>query len=201
VRVVSFKAPSGEELSHDYLWRSVKALPERGGIGIFNRSYYEEVAAVRVHAELLDKEKLPPDLMGKSIWEHRFQDINGFERYLVRNGIVVLKFFLHLSKKEQKRRLLERVNKHEKNWKLSPSDIAEREFWDDYMKTWEETINQTSSEWAPWYIVPADHKWHSRIAVADLIVSKMESLKLSYPATTKEQEVLIEKARTILEAE
>lgn len=200
-QVHSFKAPSTEELSHDFLWRNMKALPERGGIGIFNRSYYEEVLVVRVHPELLDLQRLPPMDKGKDIWKHRFDEINNFEKYLVRNGIVVLKFFLNLSKDEQKRRLLARINRPEKNWKFSMNDAKERAHWDDYMKAFEDALNHTSTEHAPWYIVPADNKWFTRTVVADVIVEKLKSLNLSYPKLSKEHMKHLSEAKELLENE
>ena len=200
-QVHSFKAPSAEELDHDFLWRSMKALPERGGIGIFNRSYYEEVLVVRVHPELLDLQKLPPGAKGKDIWKHRFDEINYFEKYLVRNGIVVLKFFLNLSKVEQKRRLLARIDTSEKNWKFSLSDATERTHWDEYMTAFEETFHHTSTEWAPWYIIPADNKWFTRTVVADVIIEKLKSLNLSYPAVSKEHRQHLLEAKALFENE
>lgn len=200
-QVHSFKAPSAEELSHDFLWRSMKALPERGGIGIFNRSYYEEVLVVRVHPENLDAQRLPPRAMGKNIWKHRFNEINNFEKYLVRNGIVVLKFFLNLSKEEQKRRLLARIDTPEKNWKFSIADAKERVHWNDYMNAFEDTLNHTSTEHAPWYIIPADNKWFTRTVVADVIVEKLKSLKLSYPVVSEEHRQHLLDAKELLENE
>jgi PPK2 family polyphosphate:nucleotide phosphotransferase len=179
--VHAFKQPSPEELDHDYLWRASKELPRRGHIGIFNRSYYEEVLVVRVHDDLLRAERLPPSLVTKHIWKERFDDIRAFECYLTRNGIVVRKFFLNVSKEEQKRRFLERLKEPEKNWKLSPSDVAERERWDDYMNAYEEMIAHTATAHAPWYVVPADNKWFTRVVVAEVIVETLESLKLRYP--------------------
>ena len=200
-QVHSFKAPSAEELGHDFLWRNMKALPERGGIGIFNRSYYEEVLVVRVHPEILDVQRLPPIAKGKNIWKHRFEEINNFEKYLVRNGIVVLKFFLNLSKDEQKRRLLARINKPEKNWKFSINDAKERAHWDDYMNAFEDTLNHTSTEHAPWYIIPADNKWFTRTVVADVIVEKLKSLNLNYPTVSEEHMKHLLEAKTLLENE
>jgi PPK2 family polyphosphate:nucleotide phosphotransferase len=197
----SFKAPSHEELDHDFLWRSAKALPERGRICIFNRSYYEEVLVVRVHPELLEAQRLPPDTDRKRIWKDRFQEINHFEKYLVRNGIIVLKFFLHLSKAEQRRRLLARIDTPEKNWKFSASDVKERGYWDDYMEAYEEALSHTSTEWAPWYIVPADHKWFTRTVVADVIVRRLKQLKLSYPKISAANREQLEKCKKILEQE
>ena len=190
-----------EELDHDFLWRSMKALPERGGIGIFNRSYYEEVLVVRVHPQILDLQRLPPGATGKDIWKHRFDEINSFEKYLVRNGIVVLKFFLNLSKGEQKRRLLARIDRPEKNWKFSLADAKERAYWDDYMNAFEDIFNHTSTEWAPWYIIPADHKWFTRTVVADVIVEKLKSLKLSYPVVSEEHRQHLLEAKELLEKE
>ena len=200
-QVHSFKAPSDEELDHDFLWRSAKALPERGNIGIFNRSYYEEVLVVRVHPELLERQKLPAELTGKKLWKHRFDAINEFEKYLVRNGIVVLKFFLNISKEEQLRRLLARINTPEKQWKFSYRDPKERLYWDEYMDYYEEAFNHTSTEHAPWYIIPADHKWFTRAAVADVIVEKLKSLKLKYPVLSKADRKLLLEGKAILESE
>jgi len=180
-QVFSFKAPTSEDLDHDYLWRCVKCLPERGRIGIFNRSYYEETLVVRVHPEFLQKQKLPPELVGKGIWKDRFQDIRGFERYLIRNGVRVCKFFLHVSKKEQKRRFLERIENPQKNWKFSADDTKEREFWDDYMEAYEEMIRHTATKEAPWYVVPANNKWFTRMVVASAVIDALASLKLAYP--------------------
>jgi PPK2 family polyphosphate:nucleotide phosphotransferase len=180
-QVYSFKTPSSEELNHDYLWRSMQCVPERGRIGIFNRSYYEELLVVRVHPEVLKNERIPPALLTKDIWQERFQDIHGFERYLWRNGIVTRKFFLNLSKKEQKRRFLARLEHPEKNWKFSSADVRERECWDDYMKAYEDMIVHTASGHAPWYVIPADNKWFTHVAVAAAIVETMEDLKLAYP--------------------
>lgn len=200
-QVHSFKAPSAEELSHDFLWRNMKALPERGGIGIFNRSYYEEVLVVRVHPELLDLQRLPPMAKGKNIWQHRFDEINHFEKYLVRNGIVVLKFFLNLSKAEPKRRLLARINRPEKNWKFSINDAKERAYWDDYMNAFEDALNHTSTEHAPWCIIPADNKWFTRTVVADVIVEKLKSLDLSYPTVSEDHVQHLREAKELLENE
>jgi len=180
-QVYSFKSPSSEDLDHDYLWRCTKSLPNRGHIGIFNRSYYEEVLVVRVHPEFMAKQKLPPKLVGKKIWEHRFEDIRNFEQYLARNGVVVRKFFLHVSKKEQKRRFLERIDNPSKNWKFSSNDASERDFWDDYMEAYEEMIQGTASDEAPWYVVPADNKWFTRVVVASAVIETLASLDLAYP--------------------
>jgi PPK2 family polyphosphate:nucleotide phosphotransferase len=185
-QVTSFKAPSSEELDHDYLWRCARRLPERGVIGLFNRSYYEETLIVRVHPELLKKQKLPLDLITKNIWKERFKDIRKFERYLTRNGIAVHKFFLHLSKKEQKKRFLERIDKPEKNWKFSANDVQERNHWDDYMEAYEDMIRHTATEEAPWYIVPADNKWFTHLIVAAALVDVLASLDLKYPQSSKE---------------
>jgi PPK2 family polyphosphate:nucleotide phosphotransferase len=179
--VYSFKSPSAEDLDHDYLWRCIKDLPNRGQIGIFNRSYYEEVLVVRVHPEFLAKQKLPPQLVGKNIWEERFEDIRNFERYLARNGVVVRKFFLHVSKKEQKRRFLERIEDPLKNWKFSSNDANERDFWDDYMGAYEQMIQETATKDAPWYVVPADNKWFTRVVVAGAVIETLASLDLAYP--------------------
>lgn len=201
VAVTSFKAPSTEELRHNFLWRCVKALPERGLLGIFNRSYYEEVLIVRVHPEILDHEPLPAESKGKEIWKHRYEDINTFERHLVRNGTLILKFFLHVSKEEQKKRFLERIDTAEKNWKFSATDLKERARWDDYMKAYEEMVNHTSTEWAPWYVVPADHKWFTRMVIADVIASSLKSMKLAYPVMTDAHKEELAASRKELENE
>jgi PPK2 family polyphosphate:nucleotide phosphotransferase len=180
-QVYSFKSPSSDDLDHDYLWRCMKSLPNRGHIGIFNRSYYEEVLVVRVHPEFLAKQKLPPKLVGKKIWEERFEDIRNFEQYLSRNGVVVRKFFLHVSKKEQKRRFLERIDDPLKNWKFSSNDANERDFWDDYMEAYEQMIQETATKEAPWYVVPADNKWFTRVVVAGAVIETLDSLDLAYP--------------------
>jgi PPK2 family polyphosphate:nucleotide phosphotransferase len=180
-QVYSFKAPSAEELDHDYLWRCFKQMPERGRIGVFNRSYYEEVLTVRVHPEFLDRQRLPPQFVTKDIWRERFEDICHFERYLSRNGVLVLKFFLHLSKKEQKKRFLARIDDADKNWKFSPSDFKERQFWDDYMDAYDDMIRHTATKHAPWYVVPADNKWFTRIVVAAAIIDGLWSLGLEFP--------------------
>ena len=179
--VYSFKSPSAEDLDHDYLWRCMKDLPNRGQIGIFNRSYYEEVLVVRVHPEFLAKQKLPPKLVGKKIWEERFDDIRNFEQYLARNGVVVRKFFLHVSKKEQKQRFLDRIEDSQKNWKFSSNDANERDFWDSYMEAYEEMIQETATKEAPWYVVPADNKWFTRVVVAAAVIETLASLDLAYP--------------------
>jgi PPK2 family polyphosphate:nucleotide phosphotransferase len=179
--VYSFKSPSNEDLDHDYLWRCMKCLPNRGHIGIFNRSYYEEVLVVRVHPEFMAKQKLPPKLVGKNIWKDRFEDICNFEQYLTRNGVVVRKFFLHVSKKEQKRRFLDRIDDQSKNWKFSSNDANERDYWDDYMKAYEEMIQETATKDAPWYVVPADNKWFTRLVVGAAVIETLASLDLAYP--------------------
>ena len=198
-QVYSFKAPTSEDLNHDYLWRTSRRLPERGHIGIFNRSYYEELLVVRVHPDILKNERIPEPLLGKDIWEKRFEDIHNFEKYLSRNGVVVRKFFLNLSKKEQKRRFLERLNTPDKNWKFSAADLHERECWDDYMKAYEEMIAATSTKHAPWYVVPADNKWYTRLIVAAAIVDAMKDLKLAYPKVDPEQRKQLLAARAQLE--
>jgi len=197
-QVFSFKAPSAEELDHDYLWRYMKCLPNRGHIGIFNRSYYEEVLVVRVHPAILEKQKIPPSLTSKRIWEERFQDIRSFERYLSRNGVAVVKFFLNVSKEEQKRRFLERVDTPEKNWKFSASDMAEREFWNDYQEAFEALIRNTATQESPWYIVPADTKWFSRVVVAAGIIDKLSNLGLAYPRIDNAKLAEIAKAKKAL---
>jgi PPK2 family polyphosphate:nucleotide phosphotransferase len=201
-QVFSFKKPSAEDLDHNFLWRYMKSLPERGRIGIFNRSYYEDVLVVRVHPELIGRQ-LPrkKEKIGKKFWERRYEDINAFERHLVRNGTVILKFFLHVSKDEQKARFLERLSRPEKHWKFSPADLAERGFWDDYMDAYEAALSATSTKWAPWYIVPADYKWVTRAVVADIVTTTIRDLDLKYPEVTEEQEKLLDEARTKLAAE
>src|SRR6478752_4844103 len=184
-QVYSFKSPSVEDLDHDYLWRCMKCLPNRGHIGIFNRSYYEETLVVRVHPEFLAKQRIPTALVTKRIWKERFQDIRSFERYLTRNGIIVVKFFLHVSKKEQKRRFLERAGEPEKNWKFSGSDMAERDHWDEYLDAYEEMIRNTATKHSPWYVVPADNKWFTRVVVAAAVVEMLASLDLAYPQVDK----------------
>ena len=198
-QVFSFKQPSVEELNHNFLWRYMKSVPERGRIGIFNRSYYEDVLIVKVHPELL--QKLPDGKKDQAFWDARYQDINAFEQHLARNGTVIIKFFLHVSKKVQKERFIERLDRREKNWKFSVSDLIERERWDDYMKVYEEAINITSTEWAPWHIIPADDKWAMRAAVADIIITRLHNLDLSYPTLTEIQIELLAKARKQLENE
>ena len=194
----SFKAPSPEELDHDYMWRTSCRLPERGKIGIFNRSYYEEALVVRVHPEILANERVPPELMTKRIWKERFQDIHGFERYLGRNGLVVRKFFLHVSKKEQKKRLLARVDEANKNWKFSLADIGERDYWNDYMQAYEDVIRHTATKNAPWYVVPADNKWYMRLIVASAVVQTLETLNLAYPSLDAKMRKELQEARALL---
>jgi PPK2 family polyphosphate:nucleotide phosphotransferase len=186
-QVFSFKTPSSTDLDHDFLWRCMICLPERGRIGIFNRSYYEETLAVRVHPEFLERQKLPPDLVTKDIWNERFQDIRSFERYLGRNGVAVRKFFLHVSKKEQKKRFLARIEEPEKNWKFSANDAKEREYWDDYMEAYEDMIRNTATKTAPWYVVPADNKWFTRVVVGAAVIEALSSLDLAYPEVSQEK--------------
>jgi len=195
VQVTSFKAPSEEDLDHDYLWRNFTVLPKRGDIGIFNRSYYEEALVVRVHKELLDRQHLPSTINRKEIWKQRFEEINNFEKYLVGNGIIVLKFFLNVSKDEQKKRFLERLDLSEKNWKFSASDIRERKHWEEYIGAYEDLFNHTSTGWAPWYIIPADTKWLTRLAVAGIINHTLAGLNLAYPVVNDEakKELLVAK--------
>jgi PPK2 family polyphosphate:nucleotide phosphotransferase len=196
--VFSFKGPSAEDLDHDYLWRCTKCLPNRGHIGIFNRSYYEETLVVRVHPEFLAKQKIPPELVTKRIWDERFEDIRNWERYLTRNGIKVVKFFLHLSKKEQRRRFLERAEQLEKNWKFSASDMAEREHWDEYQEAYEQMIRNTATKDSPWYVVPADNKWFTRVIIAAAVVDTLASLNLAYPTVDKARLEEIAKAKQAL---
>jgi PPK2 family polyphosphate:nucleotide phosphotransferase len=186
-QVFSFKSPSAEDLNHDFLWRCLKCLPERGRIGIFNRSYYEETLVVRVHPELLGKQKIPPQLISKNVWEERYEDIRNIERYLTRNGVVIRKFFLHVSAAEQKKRFLERLDNPAKNWKFSSNDARERGFWKDYMKAYEDMICNTATDDAPWYVVPADNKWFTRVVVAAAVVDALASLDLRYPEVSKAQ--------------
>jgi PPK2 family polyphosphate:nucleotide phosphotransferase len=199
-QVFSFKSPSTEELDHDYLWRTHKAMPERGRIGIFNRSYYEEALIVRVHPELLAAQSLP-HLDLKQIWPQRFQEINDFERYLTSNGTVIIKFFLHVSKKEQKRRFLDRINEPEKHWKFSAQDIQERTYWDDYQAAYTDIFNHTSTAVAPWYIIPADRKWFTRLTVADIICDRLQQMDLAYPQISDEQRSQLAIAKKALEQE
>jgi PPK2 family polyphosphate:nucleotide phosphotransferase len=200
-QVYSFKSPSPEELDHDFLWRTSKSLPERGRIGIFNRSYYEEVLVVRVHPEYLQKQKLPPDVVSKDIWKDRFEEINAFERYLARNGYVIRKFFLNVSKKEQKRRFLERLEQEEKNWKFSLADAKERGFWEKYMEAYEDMIQHTATPHAPWVVVPADDKPLARLIVAAAVVDAMQDMKLAFPKVSEAQKAELAAARKALESE
>ena len=197
-QVYSFKAPSDLELQHDFLWRTTRDLPERGHIGIFNRSYYEEVLVVRVHPEILKGQQTPPSLVGKNIWEERFEDIRCFERHMARSGTVIRKFFLNVSKKEQKSRFLERLEEPEKNWKFSAADIRERKFWDDYQKAYEDMIANTATKHAPWYVVPADNKWFTRLVVSAVVVETLESLHLAYPKVEEAKRKELEAAKKIL---
>jgi PPK2 family polyphosphate:nucleotide phosphotransferase len=197
-QVDSFKVPSGEELDHDFLWRCAKQLPRRGNIGIFNRSYYEETLVVRVHPEFLERQMLPPQLGTKNIWKKRFEDIRNFERYLSNNGVVIRKFFLHVSRDEQRQRFLERIEDPEKNWKFSAADVGERQHWQAYMDAYEETIRNTATEYAPWYVVPADHKWFTHIVVASAVNDCLASLDLSYPELGKKERLALEASREAL---
>jgi len=194
-RVQGFKVPTPEELGHNFLWRYSKALPLKGEIGIFNRSYYEDVLVVRVHPELLEAQRLPPGKKGGNFWDDRFKDINAFERHLSRNGTLILKFFLNVSKEEQGRRLLERLEDEDKYWKFSAGDLKERGFWDEYTKAYEAMLSETSTKWAPWHIIPADHKWAARALVADIVTTNIQGLHMKYPKVTEEQMAEIVKAR------
>ena len=198
-QVFSFKAPTSEDLDHDYLWRCLKCLPERGRIGIFNRSYYEETLVVRVHRDLLEKQKLPTELVNGDVWKNRFEDIRNVEKYLARNGTLILKFFLHVSNEEQRQRFLDRLDDPEKNWKFSANDASERGHWDDYMKAYEAMIKNTATKYAPWYVVPADTKWFTRVVVAAAVIDALASLNLSYPKVGKEKLAELEAARAALE--
>lgn len=200
-QVYSFKAPSAEELDHDYLWRCFKALPERGRIGIFNRSHYEEVLVVKVHPGFLDAQQLPEESRGKDIWKRRYQEINNFEHYLTNNGIIVVKLFLNLSKEVQRQRFLDRIEQPEKNWKFSTADAKERAYWDQYEKAYQDMLNQTSTEWAPWYVIPADHKWFTRLVVASVIIQKMKELDPQYPVLDEAKQAELAQARQMLESE
>jgi len=197
-QVFSFKAPSAEDLDHDFMWRCMRRLPERGRIGIFNRSYYEEVLVVRVHKEILAAQRLPQELVTDDIWDDRCKDIRHVERYLTRNGVVIRKFFLNLSKKEQKKRFLARLDRPEKNWKFSSADLKERGFWKDYMEAYEQAIRNTATDYAPWYVVPADNKWYSRIVVAAAIIDALDSLNLKYPDVDKTKRGELEQAKAAL---
>jgi PPK2 family polyphosphate:nucleotide phosphotransferase len=201
VQVYSFKAPSNEELDHDFLWRTNRCLPERGRIGIFNRSYYEEVLVVRVHPEFLKAQRLPESIVAKHIWRDRFEDINAMERYLSRNGVLIRKFFLHVSKEEQRRRFLSRLEEPKKNWKFSAADVKERALWDQYMKCYDDMIRHTATEHAPWFVVPADHKWFMRLVVADAIVDALDSLDLAFPKVDTARKIELEAARAALKRE
>jgi PPK2 family polyphosphate:nucleotide phosphotransferase len=201
VQVTSFKTPGPEELGHDFLWRSIRALPPRGSIGIFNRSHYEEVLVVRVHPEFLARQHLPKEVLGKRLWDQRLEAIAGFERYLTRQGIVVLKFFLNVSKQEQRHRFLERLEEKDKNWKFSANDLAERAFWDDYQHAYQEAIAATATPHAPWFVVPADNKWFTRLVVVAAMIEAMEALDLKLPEPTSEQQAALEAARRKLESE
>ena len=198
-QVYSFKAPSEAELQHDFLWRTTRDLPERGHIGIFNRSYYEEVLIVRVHPDILKGEKTPPALVTKDIWDERFEDIRCFERHMARSGTVIRKFFLHVSKKEQKKRFLARLDEPEKNWKFSAGDIHEREYWDEYQDAYEDMIRNTATKHAPWYVVPADNKWFTRLAISCVVVDALESLKLAYPKVEDAKKRELQEGRKMLE--
>jgi PPK2 family polyphosphate:nucleotide phosphotransferase len=200
-QVQSFKVPSAEELDHDYLWRTTRTLPRRGQIGIFNRSYYEEVLVTRVHPEILARENLPAKLDKKNIWKQRFDDINNFERYLTNNGTVILKFFLNVSKDEQKKRFLRRIEEKEKNWKFSAADIRERQFWPQYVDAYEQVFTHTSTPWAPWLVIPADHKWFTRLCVSQVIVAALKSLGLRYPTVPAAKAQELEKAKQELLSE
>jgi PPK2 family polyphosphate:nucleotide phosphotransferase len=200
-QVVSFKQPSSEDLDHDFMWRYMRSLPERGRIGIFNRSYYEEVLVVRVHEEILERQQLPPSLIGKRIWDERLADIAHFEDYLTRQGTIVLKFFLNVSREEQKKRFMQRLERPEKNWKFSSSDVHERQFWGDYMHAFEEAIQATATKHAPWYVVPADNKWFTRLVVAAAIVEVVEELNLAYPKVGAGKKKELAAAREALAAE
>jgi len=197
-QVYSFKSPTSEDLDHDYLWRCMKALPERGRIGIFNRSYYEETLVVRVHPEFLQAQKVPAELVDKKIWENRFSDIRNFEGYLWNNGVVIRKFFLNVSKAEQKKRFLSRLEDPDKNWKFSANDAKERNFWSDYMEAYEDTIRNTATDYAPWYVVPADNKWFSRVVVASAVIDALASLNLAYPKVDQKKLKELESARLAL---
>jgi PPK2 family polyphosphate:nucleotide phosphotransferase len=198
VQVYSFKAPSSEDLDHDYLWRCMRCLPERGRIGIFNRSYYEEVLVARVHPEIVERQKLPPQLVGKRLFEERYEDIRSFERYLGRNGVVIRKFFLHVSKAEQKRRFMARLDEPSKNWKFSAGDLEERGYWKDYQRAYEDAIRATATPEAPWYVIPADHKWFTRLAVAAAVVGTLAGLGLHYPKIDAAQRRVLQRARRAL---
>jgi PPK2 family polyphosphate:nucleotide phosphotransferase len=200
-QVTSFKTPSADDLDHDYLWRASKALPGRGMIGIFNRSYYEEVLVVRVHPELLEKQKLPPNARDKDIWQRRYKQMNNYEKYLRQNGMIVLKLFLNISKKEQKRRFLARIDEPQKNWKFSTADYGERKYWDDYQKAFEEMLENTSTDWAPWFVIPADNKWFARLAISEVISAVLERLNLQVASVSEERKKELMEIRGQLLAE
>lgn len=200
-QVFSFKAPTSEELDHDYMWRCAKSLPERGRIGIFNRSYYEEVLVVKVHEQILASQRLPAELVTKDIWSQRYEDMRNFERYLARNGTIVRKFFLNVSRDEQKKRFLERIDQPDKNWKFSAADARERQHWDAYMESYETMIRETSTPESPWYVVPADNKWYTRLVVAAAVVDTLASLRIGYPELDAKQTAQLQEAKSILEAE
>jgi PPK2 family polyphosphate:nucleotide phosphotransferase len=201
VQVVSFRQPSSEELDHDFLWRVSSALPERGRIGIFNRSHYEEVVALRVHPEWLERQKLPPAARGSTLWEERYEDINSFERHLDRNGTKIVKFFLHVSKEEQRKRFLARLDTPGKEWKFNPADVSERALWDEYMAAFDDALTATSTPWAPWYVIPADHKWLSQALVVRIVVETIQTLNLSWPEVTERERDANAEARRLLDAE
>ena len=200
-QVYSFKHPSAEELDHTYLWRCMKALPERGRIGIFNRSYYEEVLIVKVHPELVTSQRIPAAKVSKEFWKARYDDINQFERHLTRNGTAIVKFFLHVSKQEQRQRFLDRINDPTKHWKFSAGDVQQRQHWDEYQQAYEDCLSQTSTEWAPWYVIPADHKWITRAAVGKILTGTIRGLNLEYPAVSPEQQAEIARCKSLLESE
>ena len=200
-QVFSFKTPSEEDQDHNFLWRYMKVLPERGRLGIFNRSYYEDVLIVKVRPEVFEKQKLPLEVHGKDFWNHRYEDINMLERHLVRNGTIILKFFLHMSKEQQRKRLLKRLEKSDKHWKFSPTDVSERAKWNEYMDAYEDVLNHTSTEWAPWYIIPADKKWVTLASISEIIVSHIADLKLRYPSLDQQQKIALEKAKLELKKE
>ena len=200
-QVFAFKAPSAEELDHDFLWRTTKCIPERGRIGIFNRSYYEEVLVVRVHPQILAGQKLPPELVTKGIWKERCEDIASYERYLARNGVAVVKFFLNVSRKEQKKRFLDRLEEPDKNWKFALGDVEERKHWNAYAEAYEEAIRATAAPWAPWYVVPADAKWYTRLVVASAVIDALERMDLAYPEVDEAKRAELAKAKAALEGE
>jgi PPK2 family polyphosphate:nucleotide phosphotransferase len=200
-QVFSFKKPSAEDLDHNFLWRYMRRLPERGSIGIFNRSYYEDVLVVKVHPELLEQQKLPPGKRGDGFWKKRYEDINAFEHHLARNGTLVLKFFLHISKQEQKKRFLDRLDNPDKHWKFSEADLAERAYWDDYQAAFEDALSATSTKWAPWHIIPADHKWVSRTLIADILTTSIHALDLEFPPVSAEKQLKLAEAKQQLEQE